>query len=167
MDNVKYRWCHPTRVLAVLLAAAPLVTFASNMATVTVKVTVVKPPPCTINGDRTIDVNFGNVNTVDVDGKNYLTTVNYTLECGSGSSNAMKMAIMGAPTTFDRSALQTNITDFGIALKANGTPLTINNELSFTYPNKPVLQAVPVKRNGATLKGGGFSAGATMMVNYQ
>ncbi|WP_368734406.1 fimbrial protein, partial [Enterobacter cloacae] len=84
------------------------------------------------------------VNTTDVDGQNHLTTVDYTLECESGSSNAMKMAIMGSPTAFDGSALQTNITDFGIALKANGMPLTINNWLNFTYPDKPVLQAVPV-----------------------
>ncbi|HEJ0329746.1 fimbrial protein [Serratia marcescens] len=152
----------------ILCATSPSVVKAANSSTsVTVKVTVVAPPPCVINGDRTIDVDFGNVNTTDVDGQNHLTTVDYTLECESGSSNAMKMAIMGSPTAFDGSALQTNITDFGIALKANGMPLTINNWLNFTYPDKPVLQAVPVKRNGVTLKGGEFSAGATMMVNYQ
>jgi len=79
----------------------------------------------------------------------------------------MKLMVMGNQTFFDTSALQTNIADFGIALRANGQPLTINNWVQFTYPDKPVLQAVPVKKAGATLTGGEFNAGATLMVAYQ
>ncbi|PIJ52509.1 exotoxin [Erwinia sp. OLMDLW33] len=138
------------------------------MSTVQVKVTVVAPPPCIINGDKTIDVDFGtNVITKNVDGINYLRLVDYSLECNGKFSNAMKLMVMGNQTFFDTSALQTNIADFGIALRANGQPLTINNWVQFTYPDKPVLQAVPVKKAGATLTGGEFNAGATLMVAYQ
>jgi type 1 fimbria pilin len=77
------------------------------------------------------------------------------------------MKIKGNQTAFDNTALQTNITDFGVALRANGLPLKINDWVNFTYPDKPVFQAVPVKKAGVTLKGGDFIAGATLMVEYQ
>lgn len=141
---------------------------AASSSMVQIKVVVVSPPPCTINGDRVIDVNFGSdVVTNRVNGANYLQVVDYTLECSSSASNAMKLQIQGTPTAFDSGALQTNISNFGIALRANSLPLKINDWVNFTYPNKPLLEAVPVKRAGVTLAGGDFSAGATLMVAYQ
>lgn len=152
-------------LMVMLLSAVKAV---ADPAVVTIKVTVVAPPPCTINGDQVIDVDFGSdVVTSRVDGANYLKTVDYSLVCNGNTSNAMKLQIQGTPTAFDRSALQTNVADLGIALKANGSALTVNDWVNFTYPNKPVLQAVPVKRAGSTLNGGDFSAGATLMVDYQ
>ncbi|MBU5412427.1 fimbrial protein [Serratia ureilytica] len=152
--------------LASLLVLIPM--WTSAVTTVTVKVTVVAAPPCIINDDQAIDVDFGSeLLTTKIDGSNYIKTVDYTLECKDNTSNAMKMQVQGSATTFDSSALQTNMTDLGVALKANGTALTINNWMNFTYPGKPVLQAVPVKRAGSTLSGGDFVAAATLMVAYQ
>ncbi|RJF53920.1 fimbrial protein [Serratia inhibens] len=151
---------------AVMLLSA--VKAVADTAIVTIKVTVIVPPPCIINGDRVIDVDFGSdVVTSRVDGTNYLKTVDYTLVCQGNTSNAMKLQIQGIPTAFDSSALQTNMADLGIALKANGSALTVNDWVNFTYPNKPLLQAVPVKKAGVTLTGGDFSAGATLLVHYQ
>jgi hypothetical protein len=45
--------------------------------------------------------------------------------------------------------------------------LAVNEWIDFTYPKTPTLQAVPVKRAGAVLSGGDFSAMATLMVDYQ
>ncbi|WP_421105896.1 fimbrial protein [Serratia marcescens] len=151
--------------LCAAMLGAPTVTLAERR--VTVKVTVVTAPPCTINGDRVIEVDFGDVIVPRVDGNQYLKTVDYSLECKGQLANAMKLAVQGIPTAFDNTALQTNVMDFGIALRANGQPLAINSWMNFTYPNKPTLQAVPVKRAGADLPGGEFSAGATLMVLYQ
>jgi len=152
--------------LAALMFLIPV--WASANTTVTVKVTVVAPPPCIINDDQTIDVDFGNeLLTTKIDGDNYIKTVDYTLECKDSTRNAMKLKIQGNATTFDASALQTNMADLGVALKANGTVLTVNDWVNFTYPDKPMLQAVPVKRAGSTLSGGDFAAAATMMVDYQ
>ncbi|HIE1345155.1 TPA: fimbrial protein [Serratia marcescens] len=149
-----------------LLILVPM--WASAVTTVAVKVTVVAAPPCIINGDQIIDVDFGNeLLTTKIDGNNYIKTVDYSLECKDNTSNAMKLKVQGNATTFDVSALQTNMADLGVALKANGAALTINGWVNFTYPDKPVLQAVPVKRAGSTLSGGDFSAGATLMVDYQ
>lgn len=160
-----YVWWRGLFSIALLHASGAV---AGNTATVQVKVTVIAPPPCAINGDRVIDVDFGSdVVTSKVDGVNYLRAVDYSLDCQGGSSNAMKLQVQGTPTAFDSSALQTNVADFGIALRANGQLLVINDWVKFTYPQKPLLQAVPVKRAGATLAGGDFSAGATLMVAYQ
>ncbi len=163
MDNVKCR----RRYLAGALAAAPLMAFASNMATVTVKVTVIKPPPCTINDDRPIEVDFGEVIATRVDGSNYKMPVEYTLSCSEGSSNAMKLQVKGSGAGFDGTVLGTNKAGLGIELRKDDSKVAVNSWLNFTYPNKPALWAVPVKQSGITLSGGEFTAGATMSVVYQ
>lgn len=130
--------------------------------------TVVAPLPCVINGNKIIDVNFGDdLLTSGVDGKNYIKTVDYSLECNTGGRNALKLQVQGNSASFDGSALQTNLANLGIALKANGNALAINGWINFTYPYKPVLQAVPVKRTGSTLANGKFTSAATLMISYQ
>ncbi|MEL5519727.1 fimbrial protein [Serratia bockelmannii] len=155
------------RMLAGVLAALPMLACAAPSATVTVKVTVVAPPPCVINDDRPVEVEFGDVMTTRVDGDNYKMPVNYTLSCTGGTSNAMKLQVKGNGAAFDATVLQTNKTGLGIELRQGDGKLAVNSWLNFTYPNKPELWAVPVKQAGTTLTGGEFSAGATMAVDYQ
>lgn len=155
------------QTLAALLSALPLLAWAAGSATVTVKVTVVAPPPCVINDDRPIEVEFGDVMTTRVDGDNYKMPVNYMLSCPGAPSNAMKLQVKGTGAAFDSTVLQTNKTGLGIELRQGDSKLAVNGWLNFTYPNKPELWAVPVKQRGATLTGGEFSAGATMEVAYQ
>lgn len=155
------------RTLAGVLAVLPILAYAAPLATVTVKVTVVAPPPCVINDDRPIEVEFGDVMTTRVDGDSYKMPVNYTLSCTRGTSNAMKLQVKGNGAAFDASVLQTNKTGLGIELRQGDGKLAVNNWLNFTYPNKPELWAVPVKQAGITLTGGEFNAGATMAVDYQ
>ncbi|MDT3253738.1 fimbrial protein [Serratia sp. root2] len=152
--------------LAGMLVTLPMLVFAAS-STVTVKVTVVAPPPCVINDDRPIEVEFGDVMTTRVDGSNYKMPVNYTLSCTGGTSNAMKLQVKGIGAAFDATVLQTNKAELGIELRQGDSKLAVNDWLNFTYPNKPELWAVPVKQSGATLTGGEFSAGATMEVAYQ
>ncbi|WP_080695290.1 fimbrial protein [Pantoea ananatis] len=165
--------CDKTKVpkairLACILMACSLLSdeVMAAMATVTVKVTVVAPPPCVINDDRPVEVEFGDVMTTRVDGSNYRRPVNYTLSC-TGTSNAMKLQVKGNGAAFDVTVLQTSKTGLGIKLLQGDSKLAVNSWLNFTYPNKPELWAVPVKQAGATLTGGEFSAGATMAVDYQ
>ncbi|AKG69061.1 Minor fimbrial protein prsF precursor [Serratia fonticola] len=167
MKDTLIRQRQAWQTLAALLAALPLLAWAAPSATVTVKVTVVAPPPCVINDDRPIDVEFGDVMTTRVDGDNYKMPVNYTLSCTGGTTNAMKLQVKGTGAAFDATVLQTNQTGLGIELRQGDSKLAVNDWLNFTYPNKPELWAVPVKQRGATLTGGEFSAGATMAVDYQ
>ncbi|WP_454877357.1 fimbrial protein [Serratia inhibens] len=158
----------PALVTLLLLAVAAFCTDSDAVTTINISGTVIAPLSCVINGNQIIEVNFGNdLVTTRVDGSRYMKTLDYTLTCKNNTSNAIKMKFQGNATAFNNSALQTEQADLGVELRANGQPMPINNWLNFTYPNKPLLQAVPVKRDGGVLKVGDFSAGATLMVDYQ
>ncbi|WP_148875255.1 fimbrial protein [Serratia marcescens] len=130
--------------------------------------TVTAPMPCVINGKQTIETHFGDdLITTRVDGNNYLKELSYTLVCNGNSKNALRMKVQGDATGFNQHALQTSLRDLGVELRANGQPLAINAWFSFTYPDKPTLQAVPVKRVGQGLPAGTFSVNAAMLVDYQ
>jgi len=156
-------------LISVAISCAAVFSTGSDAATaINISGTIMAPPPCVINGDWTIQVDFGqNVVISRIDGSNYLKTIDYTLECKSQSKNAMKMMIEGSGAEFDSGVLQTFTPNLGIALKQNGQPLRLNQWLNFTYPMQPVLQAVPVKKVGANLPTGPFFAGATLKVDYQ
>ncbi|MFJ1231478.1 fimbrial protein [Yersinia proxima] len=140
----------------------------NKTATVNVSVTIFAAPPCVINGNNTINVNFGDtVLTSDINGTNYMQPVNYTLDCTSAASNALKLSIIGNGANFDTSLLKTSHSALGIKLIRNGLAFPLNTASNFTYPNVPVLQAVPIKQTNATLSTGYFSGTATLVVEYQ
>lgn len=164
------RYAGAKQALVFGLALSATLFSVSNHAATTINITgtVIAPLSCVINDNQTITVDFGNdLVTTRVDGSNYMKTVDYTLVCKNNTSNAIKMKIEGSATSFNNSALQTEQADLGIELHAGGQPLPINSWLNFTYPNKPLLEAVPVKRTGGALEAGAFSAAATLMVDYQ
>lgn len=138
-------------------------------ADVTIKGVIISPPPCTINSNNTIDVNFGNaVDISKVDGKNYLTVINYSIQCTGNSSNALNLSIKGTPANFDNNAaLDGGHGGLGIELLHDGDKLTLNDKIAFNYPTLPVLEAVPVKKNDAILETGEFRVSATMIVDWQ
>lgn len=137
------------------------------MATVTISVNVIADP-CVINGDNPIDVDFGNELLINkVDGINYRKPVDYSLDCGYATLPALKMMIGGSGASFDDTVLQASQTGLGIALMHDGQPLPLNSWLNFAPGTKPALEAVPVKAPGIKLAAGGFSAVATITVEYQ
>ena len=130
--------------------------------------TLIESMPCKVSGNNIIVVDFGSdVQTTLVDGTYKKMQGPYSVQCPTGAPSAMSIRIEGSGAVFDSNVLLTNITDFGIALSSNGTSLPINSTKDFTYPALPEIYAVPVKRPGATLSGGVFSAGAIMMVEYR
>lgn len=164
--KIRFRQCLPGCGLAAFMLFGSLAQAAST--TVSVAVTIVAPPPCVINKNNLIEVNFGNdVMTTRIDGSYKKQPVVYSAGCINALNNAMKMQIQGTGASFDSDVLKTNRDDLGVALLRNGNRQPINAWVNFTYPVLPTFEAVPVKRAGATLSGGAFSAGATMMVEYQ
>lgn len=132
----------------------------------TVKVTVTSPPPCIINNNQQIVVEFNEVMTTQVYVNNYRRPVNYTLSCTGLSSNALKLQIVGT-AGFNSQVLKTDKAGLGIALLQGENRVAVNGFLNFTYPNAPKLEAALVKQSGATLVGGRFNASATLKVIYQ
>lgn len=154
------------------LATLPLMVNAgSNISRVNVTVTVLAPPPCTItNKGGQVDVDFGErVGINKVDGTNYRRPMNYQIGCqGASSGNwSLSLSLIGSVTGFDKNALQTNKADLGIRVYQNGEPFVPGSRLAISLNNQPLLEAVPVKRPGATLTAGTFEAWATLQANYQ
>ncbi|CAM4236592.1 fimbrial protein [Serratia silvae] len=150
--------------LVLVLGMSAAIAATSNL---TISGNILLPPPCVINGDQLITVDFTNeVMTTRVDGINYRQPVPYTLECSAGNTNALKMRIVGVDAGF-AGALYTSKGDLGIALTNDSQAMPVNSWLNFTLPNQPKLFATLVKRPGTTLSGGPFTAGATMVIDYQ
>ncbi|WP_366519502.1 fimbrial protein [Serratia nevei] len=155
----------PVALLGAALFCLPV---SYSATTVTVSVTVLAPPACVINGERPIEVDFGDeVMTTRVDGSNFKRPIDYTLSCSGLSKNALKMQVQGTGAAFDGTVLKTDKSGLGIAILNGGSRWALNSWTNFTYPNKPTLTAVPVKQSGATLQGGAFNASATLRVDYQ
>ncbi|EOY8404961.1 fimbrial protein [Enterobacter asburiae] len=140
-----------------------------NTALVTVNVTVVASP-CKINNNQNIDVDFGdNVITTDVAKGVVEKDVNYTLDCTSADeSKTLAMTIKGVGADFNADILKTSIPELGIRIKADGSEYPLNSQLVLaSSTSKPALKALLVQQSGAHLPTGAFTAGATMMVDYQ
>jgi P pilus assembly protein, pilin FimA len=146
------------------------VALADGDVDMTFRGTLIEPPPCTINDGERVDVDFGErVGINKVDGVNYRQIMNYQITCdnaGSGSW-ALTLSLTGAAAGFDEQALQTNKTDLGIRIYQNDKPFTPGSTLAIDISNPPRLEAVPVKREGATLTEGAFESWATLRADYQ
>lgn len=155
------------RVILCILVNLPALhpIFANPL--VTVNVTVQAPPPCTVNDEKPIEIEFHELLTTRIDGVRYRTPLNYTLSCDGAANNAMKIQLVGSSASFDNSLLQTSTPGLGIMLQRGEEQIPINNWVNFTYPEKPDLWAIPIKQKGATLTGGEFTAGALMKIDFQ
>ncbi|MFV8845429.1 fimbrial protein [Serratia fonticola] len=154
-------------LLCGMLVTLPQIATGANSVSITVKVSVIAPPPCIINNNQPIEVEFNEVMTTRVDGNNYRKPVGYSLSCTTASSSALKLQVQGNGASFDSEVLGTDSEGLGIKLLQGSNKLAINSWLNFTSSNPPELWAVPVKQNNVTLKAGEFRAGATMKVDYQ
>ncbi|CAI1034891.1 fimbrial protein [Serratia liquefaciens] len=155
--------------ITLLLACGMLSNTGRTTENMTFFGTLVEPPACTINNGGNVDVDFGNrVGVKKVDGVNYLQPMNYQITCDlNANAWAMTLEIVGTPADYDRAAVVTGVTDLAIQIKQNGVAFELNKPMPISLTNPPLLEAVPVKRPGATLKAGPFEATATLKAVYQ
>lgn len=132
--------------------------------------TLLAPPPCRINDGNQVEVDFGErVGINKVDGVNYRQALNYQIICDSATNGnwALTLSLRGSISGFDKQALATNKSDLGIRVYWDDEPFTPDSTLKITLDNPPRLEAVPVKKQGATLGEGAFEAWATLQADYQ
>ncbi|EKJ8220211.1 fimbrial protein [Citrobacter sedlakii] len=130
--------------------------------------TLIAPPTCTVNNEETIEIGFGDVAIEKIDGVNYTTLIGLNVYCNyPGRNHQMTLTIGGAISDFNPAAIETDVDGLGVEIKQNGQPFTINDVLSVEELTFPLLEAVPVKKSGASLKDGSFEAWATIKVEYQ
>ncbi|BEM58655.1 pilus protein [Serratia marcescens] len=132
--------------------------------------TLLDAPPCSINGGKPVEIDFGAVGVNKVDGDNYRQTFTLEYEC-EGTNSDMQLRYLGNATDFDSAAVQTNIADFGIRLQhqRNGvvTPFKVGGTLPIpSYQGSSNFIAAPVKKAGVALKEGAFTATATLQLEY-
>jgi len=151
-----------------LLALCSIGLCSAASANLTFSGTLNEPPPCTIDAGNTIEVDFGDVGVKRVDGVNYRKGLAYTISCGPATLPwELKLSVNGTPTTYDASAVQTNVPALGIRVYQNNVPFPLNTRLDISLPSPPVLEVVPVKQPGATLAPARFAAVATLLAEYE
>ena len=151
-----------------LLALCSMGLCSGASANLTFSGTLNEPPPCTIDAGNTIEVDFGDVGVKRVDGVKYRKGLAYTISCGPATLPwELKLSVNGSPTSFDASAVQTNVPALGIRVYQNNVPFPLNTRLDISLPSPPVLEVVPVKQPGATLAPARFAAVATLLAEYE
>ncbi|HBV9912366.1 TPA: pilus assembly protein [Klebsiella aerogenes] len=99
-------------------------------ADMTFKGVLVDPPPCTINGDQPVRVNFGdNIGVNRVNGTNYIQSVEYHLTCDITSPQEGLSVVLTTtdPAAFDASAIQSSIDGLAIRVLVDGAPVTFGD----------------------------------------
>lgn len=132
--------------------------------------TLVAPPPCVINSNTAITVDFGtDMLAGRVNGINYEKSINFPLDCSAAiAANRYSLrVIMQADIGTNALSMATSNPNLEIQIRKNGSVLPIGAWSNFTYPDVPTFSAVPVKKPGSTLSGGAFTASATLLVDYQ
>lgn len=141
----------------------------ADTANINLKLTIITPPECTLNGSSTMNVSFGDVQQGLIDGSYKRIPVNYGLFCTSLESASLKMTLSWTNVTLGGGAsIRTNRTNLGIAVYRDNTRLSNNTSINFVYGRPPALYVVPVKPAGMMLtNGGSFSGAMTLTLDYQ
>ncbi len=151
-----------------LLAVCSLGLCSGVSANLTFSGTLNEPPPCTIDAGNTIEVDFGDVGVKRVDGVKYRKSVGYTISCGTHTLPwELKLSVNGTATTFDGSAVQTNVPALGIRVFQNNRPFPLNTPMDINLSSPPILEVVPVQQPGAILTPARFAAVATLLAEYE
>ncbi|MFP2239775.1 fimbrial protein [Pseudescherichia vulneris] len=171
-----------TKFLYALLALCCVMTVPQVIAdtTVTVSGTVVLPPCEIVNGktnDSTpISVDFGDVSIGKIDGVAYSQPVPWKISCQSAvntNETVFELSLRAEPTDFDSGAFKTSVDGLGIRLMfgpllmAPGSGGEGTSTPAWLGVNALAIKAVPVKKAGAELEAGTFTATASLILYYQ
>ncbi|OAT26409.1 PapF family fimbrial adapter [Buttiauxella ferragutiae ATCC 51602] len=179
-----------TRQIASALLLAGIL-FSATTARANINITITSEiyiPPCVVNGDTLITVDFGDMDAQKVDGQAYAKSITVPVSCtyysGAAYVRVTGSQLTGAPTNVLKTdATGGNADILGVALyQGNGVnssfPLTLGGGSNgYGYPltqgwtgngtasSQFTLTAVPYKQGGS-LEAGAFSATATMSISY-
>lgn len=122
---------------------------------------------CTINNDKEIVVQFGNVSSKMADGKQIIKKLDIKITCIGEYSSGLKMQIIGTSSTSDY-VMKTTMDDMGIVFYQNQTPVELHKWFSLPKPVENLqLTASPLLKENSNIKGGEFKAYATLLVGVQ
>lgn len=155
---------------SVLLLAASTATgvMKGDATSITVTGMLVDAPECTINGNNTVDVNFGDTIYISrINTESYRTQVRYDVTCATPVRNALTITIVGQHAEFGSGLIKTDREGLGIQLYEGNRRLAAGEAINFTWPDFPVLYADLVANDGAILHSGDFIGSGSMVISYQ
>ncbi|ELE9730702.1 fimbrial protein [Enterobacter kobei] len=123
---------------------------------------------CNVNGGKRQIIDFGDaVGVHRINGSNYEQTVPFSLEChnyAGGNMPRMSLEAVATPTSFNESAIATDVSGLGIEIRNNGKPIKLNTAIDINYDNQPILTAVPVADPSVELEAKPFTATVKLTV---
>lgn len=123
---------------------------------------------CSVNNGKPFDVSFGDAVGVNkVDGVRYRQPMPVEIVCSQPPGDLLHLTFAGTPTDFDEAAIATGVSDLGIRLLQDDTPIVINQPLPLDEQHSPAFSAVPVKRPDSQLIGGSFAGMATLLITLE
>lgn len=162
-----------------LLLVFPLITcFTATFAateqgtTINVTGTLIDPPPCFLNEEQPLEVNFGDkVGIKKVATGIYRQPLDIEVRCEE-SSKPWQLVISwyGNTATFDAdnaTIITAEQADLGVKLYADGKAFPLKTLLNVNAMALPKLEAVLVQREGIELKEGVFTARGILRAEYQ
>ena len=162
-----------------LLLVFPFITWltTTNAAveqgtTVNVRGTLIDPPPCFLNEEQPLEINFGDkVGIKKVASGIYRQPLDIDVRCEE-SSKPWQLVISwyGNTATFDAdnaSIVTAEQADLGVKIYADGKPFPLKTLLKVNGETLPKLEAILVQREGIELKEGAFTARGVLRAEYQ
>ena len=125
---------------------------------------IVDPPPCTINNDKPIDVDFDILVLQLVDGIHYREKVPTLIDCPATFMGEVSLQIKGNPADFNQQLLKTDSEGLALKFMLNGSPFTINQFTTLDWRNNTVVEVIPIADTNTKLAIGEFTATATMLL---
>jgi len=133
---------------------------------------LIEPPPCSLDDDGTVTVDFGDkIGVKKVASGIYRQPVNLHLKCEESTQAwQLLLTVRGSAVDFDadKATLMTpQHRDLGVKLYLDGKPFELESAVKINGNLLPDIEAVLVQREGADLTEGPFTAQATMRAEYQ
>lgn len=134
---------------------------------VAISATIIAPPPCKVNDNNKIEIDFEKVGVNRIDGINYKKKIDYQVSCEDpGEMRQLAMKVSGAAASFDAKLLKTTSTGLAIKFENESGQISLNTPVNFIYGQTPELYAVLVKDSTVKLTSGDFTSSATLKIDY-
>lgn len=131
------------------------------------------PDKCVVNGGRQIEVDFGDIPQMKLDGSRYIENIPVNYQCSGGSFDSgmkgISIGVSARPASFSNDYIDTTAKDLGIVLKHKGK-LVRPNEFTKMPKNQTNsgnwdLTAAPITY-GADIPLGDFTANGTIVMEF-
>ncbi len=132
------------------------------------------PDKCLVNGGEVVNVNFGNIPPLGLNGTSHEQQIPVRFECKGGSFEdgylGIRIAVDAQPATFDANYLATSKDRLGIVLKHKGTVVT-PRKFYPTVTNQNAgnwnLTAAPIAAPGDVVGEGPFNASGVIVMEFE